>query len=193
MLRHLIHPAGNAVISNDERRPCVAGLCGKPLDSTNCSEHEGELFCKVCHGRKFGPKGYGFGGGAGCLSMDQGEHLQAKNEWVHLPSHNFEPQHPLLPLFLSSKSPAWSGASLLFYPLHVKTSSTYTKLKIDQSTVMNARDPSAWFFFWSIMPATRKKSLPAQTSGCQENTRLRIRVQRIWQSEPRFSTFFPFS
>ncbi|XP_072743647.1 muscle LIM protein 1 isoform X6 [Anoplolepis gracilipes] len=56
------------------------GLCGKPLDSTNCSEHEGELFCKVCHGRKFGPKGYGFGGGAGCLSMDQGEHLQAKSE-----------------------------------------------------------------------------------------------------------------
>ncbi|KAG8038568.1 hypothetical protein G9C98_006264 [Cotesia typhae] len=52
------------------------GLCSKLLDSTNCSEHEGELFCKVCHARKFGPKGYGFGGGAGCLSMDQGEHLQ---------------------------------------------------------------------------------------------------------------------
>ncbi|KAL6447602.1 hypothetical protein ACFW04_000059 [Cataglyphis niger] len=56
------------------------GLCNKSLDSTNCSEHEGELYCKVCHGRKFGPKGYGFGGGAGCLSMDQGEHLQAKSE-----------------------------------------------------------------------------------------------------------------
>lgn len=58
----------------------VTGLCSKLLDSTNCSEHEGELFCKVCHARKFGPKGYGFGGGAGCLSMDQGEHLQ--REWV---------------------------------------------------------------------------------------------------------------
>ncbi|XP_011050991.1 PREDICTED: muscle LIM protein Mlp84B-like isoform X3 [Acromyrmex echinatior] len=56
------------------------GLCNKALDSTNCAEHERELYCKVCHGRKFGPKGYGFGGGAGCLSMDQGEHLQAKNE-----------------------------------------------------------------------------------------------------------------
>ncbi|CAL8115876.1 unnamed protein product [Orchesella dallaii] len=52
------------------------GLCNKMLDSTNCSEHEGELFCKVCHARKFGPKGYGFGGGAGCLSMDTGAHLQ---------------------------------------------------------------------------------------------------------------------
>ncbi|XP_063989313.1 muscle LIM protein Mlp84B isoform X1 [Diachasmimorpha longicaudata] len=57
------------------------GLCSKLLDSTNCSEHEGELFCKVCHARKFGPKGYGFGGGAGCLSMDQGEHLQRDGEY----------------------------------------------------------------------------------------------------------------
>nr|XP_053600570.1 muscle LIM protein Mlp84B isoform X7 [Plodia interpunctella] len=56
------------------------GLCQKLLDSTNCSEHEGELFCKVCHARKFGPKGYGFGGGAGCLSMDAGEHLKADQD-----------------------------------------------------------------------------------------------------------------
>lgn len=52
------------------------GLCQKLLDSTNCSEHEGELYCKMCHARKFGPKGYGFGGGAGCLSMDTGDHLK---------------------------------------------------------------------------------------------------------------------
>lgn len=64
----------------------ITGLCGKLLDSTNCSEHEGELFCKMCHGRKFGPKGYGFGGGAGCLSMDQGEHLKS-SEWVLLRGH----------------------------------------------------------------------------------------------------------
>ena len=34
-------------------------------------------FAKCANGRKFGPKGYGFGGGAGCLSMDQGEHLKS--------------------------------------------------------------------------------------------------------------------
>jgi cysteine/glycine-rich protein len=51
-------------------------MCGKMLDSTNCTEHEAELFCKNCHARKYGPKGYGFGGGAGCLSMDTGSHLQ---------------------------------------------------------------------------------------------------------------------
>ncbi|PVD32405.1 hypothetical protein C0Q70_07839 [Pomacea canaliculata] len=49
------------------------GLCNKLLESTNVAEHEGELFCKVCHGRKYGPKGYGFGGGAGALGMDKGE------------------------------------------------------------------------------------------------------------------------
>lgn len=55
------------------------GLCGKMLDSTNCSEHENELYCKNCHARKYGPKGYGFGGGAGCLSMDTGAHLQQQD------------------------------------------------------------------------------------------------------------------
>ncbi|CAK9299455.1 unnamed protein product [Gordionus sp. m RMFG-2023] len=50
-------------------------LCNKMLESTNVTEHEGKLYCKQCHGRKFGPKGYGFGGGAGALSMDTGTHL----------------------------------------------------------------------------------------------------------------------
>jgi cysteine/glycine-rich protein len=54
------------------------GLCNKKLDSTILAEHEGEIFCKTCYGRKYGPKGYGFGGGAGCLSMDKGEHLGNK-------------------------------------------------------------------------------------------------------------------
>ncbi|KAK7591198.1 hypothetical protein V9T40_002811 [Parthenolecanium corni] len=48
-------------------------LCEKALDSTNCTEHENELFCKNCHGRKFGIKGYGFGAGAGALNMDTGD------------------------------------------------------------------------------------------------------------------------
>uniref|UniRef100_A0A2L2YC94 BLTX194 n=1 Tax=Parasteatoda tepidariorum TaxID=114398 RepID=A0A2L2YC94_PARTP len=40
-------------------------LCHIWLDSTNATEHCGELFCKHCYCRKFGPKGFGFGGGAG--------------------------------------------------------------------------------------------------------------------------------
>ncbi|XP_032781985.2 cysteine and glycine-rich protein 1 isoform X1 [Daphnia magna] len=47
--------------------------CKKMLDSTNATEHDDELFCRSCYGKKFGPKGYGYGGGgAGVLSMDDG-------------------------------------------------------------------------------------------------------------------------
>uniref|UniRef100_A0A4Y0AMQ5 LIM zinc-binding domain-containing protein n=1 Tax=Anopheles funestus TaxID=62324 RepID=A0A4Y0AMQ5_ANOFN len=63
------------------------GMCGKMLDSTNCAEHENELYCKNCHGRKYGPKGYGFGGGAGCLSMDTGAQFQGEGTNGH-----FEPK-----------------------------------------------------------------------------------------------------
>lgn len=57
-------------------------MCQKFLDSTNCAEHEAELYCKNCHGRKYGPKGYGFGGGAGCMSMDTGEQFKNQEAWV---------------------------------------------------------------------------------------------------------------
>ncbi|XP_059150627.1 cysteine and glycine-rich protein 2-like isoform X2 [Physella acuta] len=53
-------------------------MCNKFLESTNVSEHNSELYCKQCHGRKFGPKGYGFGGGAGALGMDKGERFGNK-------------------------------------------------------------------------------------------------------------------
>ena len=48
------------------------GMCSKFLDSTSVAEHDRKLFCKTCYGRKYGPKGVGFGGGAGALSMDTG-------------------------------------------------------------------------------------------------------------------------
>merc|ERR1712007_23785 len=48
-------------------------MCNKFLDSTTCAEHDRKLFCKTCYGRKYSPKGVGFGGGAGALSMDTGE------------------------------------------------------------------------------------------------------------------------
>lgn len=37
------------------------------MDSSSAADHEGELYCKPCHGRLYGPKGYGFAGGAGTL------------------------------------------------------------------------------------------------------------------------------
>ena len=55
-----------------------SGLCNKMLDSTNVAPHEGDVFCKNCHGKQFGPKGYGFGMGAGTLSMDSGRTIWSK-------------------------------------------------------------------------------------------------------------------
>lgn len=52
-----------------------AVACRKALDSTTVAAHDSEIYCKVCYGRKYGPKGIGFGQGAGCLSTDTGEHL----------------------------------------------------------------------------------------------------------------------
>jgi len=50
-------------------------VCNKRLDSTLCNENEGALFCKTCYGRKLGPKGYGYGGGAGTLNTDSGNQM----------------------------------------------------------------------------------------------------------------------
>ena len=62
---------------------CVT--CNKKLDSTTVADKDGEIFCKgenkdityfitisvfvsACYGKKFGPKGVGFGLGAGTLT-----------------------------------------------------------------------------------------------------------------------------
>ncbi|XP_045175885.2 cysteine and glycine-rich protein 1-like isoform X1 [Mercenaria mercenaria] len=56
--------------------------CSKMLDSTSCTDHEGEVFCKACHTKMFGPKGYGFAGGASGLSMDTGKYGEVTRENV---------------------------------------------------------------------------------------------------------------
>lgn len=53
----------------------LAVACRKALDSTTVAAHESEIYCKICYGRRYGPKGIGYGQGAGCLSTDTGEHL----------------------------------------------------------------------------------------------------------------------
>ncbi|KAJ7389635.1 hypothetical protein OS493_029974 [Desmophyllum pertusum] len=41
--------------------------CDKKLDSDTLAENEGEIYCKGCYGKQSGPKGYGYGGGAGAF------------------------------------------------------------------------------------------------------------------------------
>ncbi|KAK6972478.1 cysteine and glycine-rich protein 2-like isoform X1 [Biomphalaria glabrata] len=43
--------------------------CKKSVDSSTMAFHEQEVYCKTCYGKNFGPKGFGFGQGAGTLSM----------------------------------------------------------------------------------------------------------------------------
>ncbi|XP_059079203.1 cysteine and glycine-rich protein 1-like isoform X2 [Tigriopus californicus] len=54
----------------------VCGKCRKMLDSGRITEHDGDMFCSSCYRKNFGPKGYGFGVGAGSLSMDDGKGYQ---------------------------------------------------------------------------------------------------------------------
>lgn len=59
-------------------RPAV--VCRKNLDSTTVAVHGEEIYCKSCYGKKYGPKGYGYGQGAGTLSTDKGESLGIRHE-----------------------------------------------------------------------------------------------------------------
>jgi hypothetical protein len=45
-------------------KPCFTCLdCKRPLDSTLCCDSpDGEIYCRPCYGKNFGPKGYGYGG-----------------------------------------------------------------------------------------------------------------------------------
>ena len=54
----------------------ILANCRKLLDSGKITEHDGEMFCGSCYSKNFGPKGYGFGGGSGTLSMDDGKGYQ---------------------------------------------------------------------------------------------------------------------
>lgn len=60
---------------------CVSSVvCRKHLDSTTVATHDTEIYCRSCYGKKYGPKGYGYGQGAGTLTMDKGERLGIKHE-----------------------------------------------------------------------------------------------------------------
>ncbi len=45
--------------------------CNKTVDSTTMADKGNVLYCRPCHGRKFGPKGYGFGAGASFLNTER--------------------------------------------------------------------------------------------------------------------------
>lgn len=52
--------------------------CRKKLDSISLCDKDGKIFCKTCYSRAFGPKGYGYGQGAGTLSTWGAQHTPAR-------------------------------------------------------------------------------------------------------------------
>ncbi|KAL0075939.1 hypothetical protein J3Q64DRAFT_1773410 [Phycomyces blakesleeanus] len=61
--------------------------CNKRLDSS-LSERDGEVYCKVCYTRQWGPKGYGFAGGAAFLSTETKLPSEILNESRHTSNHS---------------------------------------------------------------------------------------------------------
>ena len=61
--------------------PCslFPGTCSKMLEKGRMSERQGEIYCATCYGRQFGPSGYGFAGGAGCLLSSDRSLLNKKS------------------------------------------------------------------------------------------------------------------
>lgn len=58
----------------------TSGGCNKVLTLDKYLDHNGEPFCKTCHSRLFGPKGYGYGVGAGVLCPS--EHITSSKDLV---------------------------------------------------------------------------------------------------------------
>ncbi|WAR09264.1 CSRP2-like protein, partial [Mya arenaria] len=78
---YIAEAAALRVVGKMWHKMCLScANCNKMLDSLSCSDHEGEVFCKACYGKKFVPKGYGFAGGASGLSMDTGKAFQVTRE-----------------------------------------------------------------------------------------------------------------
>lgn len=45
--------------------------CQSSVDTNTVNDREGEIYCKICYGKNFGPKGYGYGVGAGTLTQTE--------------------------------------------------------------------------------------------------------------------------
>ncbi|KAK2167230.1 hypothetical protein NP493_1285g00036 [Ridgeia piscesae] len=83
----------------------TCGACGKKVDSQSSADHQGELYCKSCHGRKFGPKGYGFAGGAGTmLSMESDDPYSVCRENVpHIAEAHVAPTNQMRQLSVNDE------------------------------------------------------------------------------------------
>jgi hypothetical protein len=75
--------------------------CNKLLEVKTLSDHQGELYCKNCYGKNFGPKGYGYGVGAGIMSAALSSPTASEGSPV---SYNSDNQNVLRPSYTTLPS-----------------------------------------------------------------------------------------
>ncbi len=61
--------------------------CNKRLESNTLTEHQGELHCRSCYAKHFGPKGYGNGYGLGTMPTENGNHFSQNGSANHNSNH----------------------------------------------------------------------------------------------------------
>ncbi|KAI8381492.1 uncharacterized protein BYT42DRAFT_566714 [Radiomyces spectabilis] len=79
--------------------------CNKRLDSTTLTERDGEAYCRTCYTRQWGPKGYGFAGGAAFLSTESklpSQILQPESRLENVSSSAF-PSSPTVSTEINNK------------------------------------------------------------------------------------------
>ena len=66
-MKHILVSVKNQIW---HKRCFSCGDCHRSLDSTNLNDGpDHNIYCRSCYGKHFGPKGVGFGMGAGTLTM----------------------------------------------------------------------------------------------------------------------------
>lgn len=88
--------------------------CKKTIDAASARDHDQQLYCRTCHGRLFGPKGYGFAGGAGnMLSMDTGKTGDVPTKYA---AAVFSQLHITCQLMCACGACGWQDCQV--YPVH---------------------------------------------------------------------------
>nr|XP_029521488.1 cysteine and glycine-rich protein 2 isoform X3 [Oncorhynchus nerka] len=120
-------------------------VCRKGLDSNNVAIHDTEIYCKSCYGKKYGPKGYGYGQGAGTLSMDRGERLGIKPEETqcHRPTTNPNPSK-FAQKFGGSDKCGRCGESVYAAEKIVGAGKHVTQRTLDPKDLVMARELVLW-------------------------------------------------
>ncbi|XP_028305022.1 cysteine and glycine-rich protein 2 isoform X2 [Gouania willdenowi] len=121
-------------------------VCRKSLDSTTLASHDQEIYCKSCYGKKYGPKGYGYGQGAGALNMDRGERLGIKPEETptHRPTTNPNPSK-FAQKFGGSEKCGRCGDSVYAAEKIMGAGKHVTPRTLDPKVLVTAKEPALWF------------------------------------------------